>query len=92
MNPFKQMQVLRELAKNQPPPPKSIAEQIDEVLQGKLADTALLQRGIRMRPGPRGEAIVDLDGQSYPTVDEVPDAEVRDVIRAAIAEWERAAE
>jgi hypothetical protein len=90
MNPFKQLQVLRELAKNPPPPPKSIAEQIDEVLQGKLAGTPLLQRGIRMRPGPRGEAIFDLDGHSYPAVDEVPDADVRAVIRAAIAEWERA--
>jgi hypothetical protein len=89
MNPFKQMQVLRDLAKNPPPPPKSIAEQIDEVLQSKLAGTPLLQRGLRMRPGPRGEAIFDLDGTSYPAVDEVPDAEVRDVIRAAIAEWEQ---
>lgn len=89
MNPFKQMQVLRELAKNPPPPPKSIAEQINEALQARIANTALVQRGLHMRPGPRGEAIFHLDGQSYLSVDEVPDDEARAVIRAAIADWER---
>jgi hypothetical protein len=83
------MQVLRELAKNPPPPPKTIAEQIDEVLQGRILGTPLIHRGIHVRPGPRGEAVFDLDGQSYPSVDDVPDGEVREVIRAAIADWEK---
>lgn len=90
MNPFKQMQVLRELAKNPPPPPKSISEQIDEVLQNKILGTPLIHRGIHIRPGSRGEAVFDLDGQTYATVDDVPDEAVREVIRTAIAEWERA--
>ncbi|MCC6190862.1 MAG: hypothetical protein IT318_17710 [Anaerolineales bacterium] len=89
MNPFKQMQVLRELAKNLPPPPKSIAEQINDALQARIADTALVQRGLHMRPGPRGEANFHLDGQSYPSVEDVPDEEARAVIRAAIADWEQ---
>jgi hypothetical protein len=89
MNPFKQMQVLREMAKNPPPPPKSITEQIDEVLQNSLAGNALAQRGLHMRAGPRGEAVFEFDGQSYAAVDEVPDEDARQVIRAAIAAWER---
>jgi hypothetical protein len=89
MNPFKQMAVLRELSKNPPPAPKSIAEQIDEVLQEHLLGTPLIHRGLHVRPGPRGDAVFDADGQSYTSVDDLPDIEVRDVIRAAIAEWEK---
>jgi hypothetical protein len=89
MNPFKQMAVLRELSKNPPPEPKSIAEQIDEVLQDHIIGTPLIHRGLHVRPGPRGDAVFDADGQSYTSVNDLPDIEVRDVIRAAIAEWEK---
>jgi hypothetical protein len=89
MNPFKQMQVLREMAKNPPAEPKSITEQIDEVLQAKIAGTPLAERRLRMRTGLRGEALFDLDGESYPAVDEVPDMEVREALKGAIAAWEQ---
>jgi hypothetical protein len=88
MNPFKQMAVLREIAKNPPPPTMTIAEQIDAVLQDHIQGTPLAARGIRMRPGPRGDAIFDLDGVTYTGVEELPDEAVRVVVRAAIAEWE----
>ena len=88
MNPFKQMAVLREMAKNPPPPPKSITEQIDDVLQAQIIGTPMIHRGLHVKPGPRGDAIFEADGQNYASVDELPDVEVRDVIRAAIAEWE----
>ncbi len=89
MNPFREMAVLRELSKNPPPAPKSIAEQIDEVLQEHLVGTPLIHRGLHVRLGPRGDAVFDADGQSYASVDDLPDVEVRDMIRAAIAEWEK---
>ena len=88
MNPFKQMAVLREIAKNPPPVLKSITEQIDDVLQARIIGTPLIHRGLHVKPGPRGDAVFEADGQSYSAVDELPDVEVRDVIRAAIAEWE----
>ena len=88
MNPFKQMAVLREIAKNPPPALKSITEQIDDVLQARIIGTPLIHRGLHVKPGPRGDAIFEADGQSYSAVDELPDGEVRDVIRAAIADWE----
>jgi hypothetical protein len=90
MNPFKQMQVLRERSKQPPPPPpKPITEQIDEILQARLTGTAHAQRGLHVRTGARGNAVFELDGRSYEAVDEVPDAEAQALIRAAIAEWEK---
>jgi len=88
MNPFKQMAVLREIAKNPPQPLKSITEQIDDVLQARIVGTPMSHRGLHVKPGPRGDAVFEADGQSYSAVDELPDVEVRDVIRAAIVEWE----
>ena len=87
MNPFKQMAVLREIAKNPPPVLKGITEQIDDVLQGQIIGTPMIHRGLHVKPGPRGDAIFEADGQSYASVDELPDVEVRDVLRAAIMEW-----
>jgi|SRR5579859_360208 len=89
MNPFKQMAVLREIAKNPPPEPKSITEQIDDVLQERIIGTPLIHRNLHVRPGPRGDALFEADGQSYASVDELPDVEVRDAIKAAIVEWEK---
>ena len=90
MNPLKQMQVLRERSRQPPPPPlKSIAEQIDEILQEKIAGTPHRQRGLHVSAGPQGHALFQLDGKAYEGVDDLPDAEARAIVRAAIAEWER---
>ena len=90
MNPFKQMQILRERAKQPPPPPpKPIAEQIDEILQVQVMGTAQAQRGLHVRAGAQGQAVFALDGRAYEAVDDLPDADARALIRAAIAEWER---
>jgi hypothetical protein len=90
MNVFKQMQVLRERAKQPPPPPpKSITEQIDEILQEKIAGTPHRTRGLHVGAGPQGHAVFELDGKNYEAVDDLPDAEARLIVRAAIAEWEK---
>lgn len=89
MNPFKQAKVLRDLQEQQGPAPKSIPEQIDEILQEKLERTPHRGRGCRVYLGPKGGVVFDLDGKSYEGVDEVPDSEVRTIIRAAVAEWEK---
>lgn len=89
MNPFKQMLVLRDLKKVELPTIKTIAEQIDEILQEKLTATPHGDRGIRVTTGPKGHAVFSADGQNYEAVDSVPDDEVRGLIRAAVAEWEK---
>ena len=89
MNPFKQAQVLRERAKLlEPIPLKSIPEIIDEYLQQKLLGTPHIWRGIRVRSDAKGGVVFDVDGLTYDAVDSVPDEEVRNLIKGAIAEWD----
>ncbi len=88
MNPFKQAQVLREMNKQKPPEPKGIAEQIDEVLQEKIAGSPYVRRGLKVQISQAGGVLFMLDGQGYEGVEAVPDPEVQTVIRAAVKEWE----
>ena len=88
MNPFKQAAVLRQMAKNPPPVPLTITEQIDRMLQETLVDTPHTKRGLRVTTGPTGAALFHSDGKSYDSVDDVPDAEAQALIRAAVARWE----
>jgi hypothetical protein len=77
---------------NPAPPPKpafnSIALQINEILQDKLLGTELESRGITLQDGPDRGVMVTLDGKRYNGVMEVPDEQVRSVIREAVVEWE----
>lgn len=67
----------------------SIVQQIDTVLQKRLAGTSLEKSGIRLQDSPQGGLEVYIGLQKYETIDEVPDANVKSVIREAIAEWEK---
>ncbi len=68
---------------------KSIAMQIDEILQAMIADTPFDQRGITVNDAPDHGVMVTLDGKQYPGVKDVPDEEVRNLIRSAVVEWEK---
>lgn len=78
-----------------PPPnpapnaPKSIVEQIDAILQERIAGTPLESRGIRLLEAPDGSVIVLVGLNRYQGVAEVPDEDIRAAIRAATEEWER---
>jgi hypothetical protein len=89
MNPFKQAMVLRDLEKAAPPPPKPIAEQIDDVLQVLVVVTPYAQRGLHVRSGPRGNAIFELDGRSFHSIDDIPEAEAQAIFRDAVKRWEQ---
>jgi hypothetical protein len=79
-----------EPAENKPaPPPTSIVGQINLILQEKLASSPLKQRGISLSQSPEGGVLVTVGASQFAGVDEVPDAEVKAMIRAAIAEWEK---
>jgi hypothetical protein len=67
---------------------KSIAEQINELLQARLIGTAFNSRGITLRDAPDRGVLVTLDGKQYNSVMDVPDEEVRNIIRDAVVEWE----
>lgn len=69
-------------------PANSIVSQIDSVLQTRLAGTPLEERGIFLTESPEGGVAVYVGLTRYHGIDEVPDAEIKAAIRAAIKEWE----
>lgn len=70
--------------------PASIAAQIDEILQEKLEDSPLEGRSIRLMELPGQGMVVMVGLDKYEDVDTIPDRDVRQLIHAAVAEWERA--
>jgi hypothetical protein len=72
-----------------PPVLDSIIEQIDKVLQSKLATSPFKDRGIRLIEGQGGIVIIKDGLNSYEGVDTVPDLEVKTLIRQAVADWEK---
>ncbi len=67
---------------------KSVAMQINDILQSQLAGTPLDSRGITLTDAPNGGVTVTLDGKQYDGPMNVPDHEVRNAIRLAVKEWE----
>jgi hypothetical protein len=69
-------------------PATSIVGQIDSVLQARLEGTPLGERGIFLAQSPDGGVMVYVGLKKYMGIDEVPDAEIKAAIRAAITDWE----
>jgi len=67
---------------------KSIASQINDILQLQLEGTDLEKRGISVNDGHDRGVMVTLDGNQYEGVMDVPDEDVRRAIRSAVLEWE----
>jgi hypothetical protein len=66
---------------------KSIAVQVNEILQEKLKDTPLESRGICLIEMPGQEMVVMIGLDKYDSVSAVPDDEVRGVLQSAVNEW-----
>ncbi len=71
-----------------PAKPLSMVEEIDEILQEKLAHHPLKNRGIRLVESPTGGVIVYVGLQRYEMVADIPDSSIQAIIRESIAEWE----
>lgn len=80
--------VLQSDVKTVKPAPKSIVAQIDEILQEKLLGTPMEKRGVRLVEFPNQGMVVLIGLDKYEGVDEVPDEEIRQLIRSAVKEWE----
>lgn len=70
---------------------KSIAAQVDEILQEMLKNSPLAARAIKLMELPGKGMVVMVGLDQYDGVDQVPDDEIRVLIRSAAAEWERQA-
>jgi hypothetical protein len=65
-----------------------IIAQIDHVFQSRILGTPHEPMGIRIFEGAVGSVEVMVGLNKYPSIDDVPDVEIKKAIRAAIAEWE----
>ena len=66
----------------------SIVRQIDTVLQKRIVGTPLEKFGIRLHETAQGGLEVQVGSQTFETIEDVTDADIKAAIRAAIAEWE----
>ncbi len=75
-----------------PAPPNSILAQIEVILQRNLIRyPELAQRKIHVGAATDGSLLIEVDRQFYHHADEIAELQVRDLIKAAIHEWERTA-
>jgi hypothetical protein len=81
---------LKAMGPNIPKPaPKSIVEQIDEILQTKLTGTPFEQSGIRLVSSPLHGVDVWIGRDRYAGMENVPEGDAKRLIKAAIADWEK---
>ncbi len=73
----------------EPPKPKSIVEQINDILQEKLLTHPLRVKGIRLVEDPKMGVVVWVGIEHFNGVDGVVDPEVKALLKAAVAEWEQ---
>ncbi len=68
---------------------ETIAEQIDVVLQEKLIESGLSGKEIRITEDLQHSVIFQIGLKSYRSLDEIENLEAVQMIRAAVAEWEK---
>ena len=88
MNPLEALLRTAQAGQANSGPPKSLAGQIDEILQEKLAVSPLAGQDIRLGDNESLGLEVWVGVNRYDGIDAVPDAQVRDLIRASVAEWQ----
>lgn len=68
--------------------PASIVDQVNDILQNRLAGSPLAAKGIRLAETPNQGVVVWVGLEHYEGIDAVPDPEVKALIRDAVKEWE----
>ncbi len=70
-----------------PETPDSLAGQVNQILQEKLLNSPLANRGIRITEAPDHTLAVWVGLEHYSGLEAVPDPEVRQLIQSAVQEW-----
>lgn len=73
-------------------PVKSIAAQVDEIIQEKLPGSPYKNRIISVTDLPGRGLLVRVDNLSYEGIGDVADADIRQFLRECVQEWERRSE
>lgn len=68
----------------------NIVEEINAILQTKLAQTPELNgRSLKISRAAAGDLRIEADGKSYQRPEELTDESLKDLLRKALAEWEK---
>jgi uncharacterized protein YneF (UPF0154 family) len=70
----------------------SVIDEVNDILQKKLTGSPLAGKGIHLMENHNKEIRFWVGLNSYDDVDEIPDLEVRQIIDAAVKEWEKSRE
>ncbi|HOU15225.1 MAG TPA: hypothetical protein PKZ84_19135 [Anaerolineae bacterium] len=71
-------------------PMLDLAREIGEIVsEMQMKIPSLARRSIRLQNAPSGGVHFAIDGIVYPDVNDIPDADIQALIRAATKEWER---
>ena len=65
----------------------SVIDEVNDILQKKLADSPLAGKGIHLMENHNKEIRFWVGLNSYDDVDQIPDPEVRQIINTAVKEW-----
>ena len=71
-------------------PPLNLAGQINEIAQARLRYSPLAgATKLEITSDPGGGILINVNGMIYHGPDEIPQPEVKELIRASIKEWEK---
>ena len=72
------------------PGPSAFVDEIEEILQEKIrTHPAPLPHDVHVQAGADGALLIKVGPSVYSSPEEVPQPEIKELIRAAAAEWER---
>lgn len=69
--------------------PKSIAGQVDEIVQDRIQQSEFKDRSIRVMDHPKIGLVVMVDGKQFEGISDVTDDGVRQFLRECVAAWEK---
>ncbi|MBN1265601.1 MAG: hypothetical protein JXA25_08920 [Anaerolineales bacterium] len=70
------------------PQPRSMVEQINDIIQEKIRISGKTHLSVRLIESRYGEVKALIGVESYP-LEEIPDPQIKEFIRECVAEWER---